>query len=252
MNPPPAISVILPAYRAAATLAEAVASVQAQSRTDWELIIVNDASSDETGEVAERLAAADPRIRIFHLTQNAGAAVARNTAIRAALGRYIAFLDADDLWLPQKLERQIAFMTLKGAALSHTAVLRRKAGRERRVKVPDRVTRNQLLHGNVISCSTAIYDTALVGKVEMPLIRLRQDFGLWLRILAVTPVAHGLNEVLAVHRHRENSLSAGLVKRIRGTWRLYRSVEGLGRLQAARCLMAHLLNRARALLWPFP
>ncbi len=248
LHPVPLISVIMPAYNCAPDLGEAVASVQAQTCTDWELIIVDDASTDHSFAVAAALAAKDARIKVVQLAQNGGAAVARNTAIRLARGRYIAFLDADDLWLCAKLEQQIAFMTAWNAALSFTAFTRQSGVRRTHVTVPRTVTRTQLLHGNVIGCSTAIYDTNMVGKVEMPDIRMRQDFGLWLRILALTPQAFGLDEALTIYRRKANSLSSGLFRRTGFTWRLYRDIEGLGRVAAARCLAAHLLNRARALL----
>ena len=243
---PPAISVLMPAFRAAATLAEAVESVRAQSRGDWELVIVDDASDDATAEILARLAAAEPRIRAARLAVNGGAARARNRALAMARGRWIAFLDADDLWLPDKLARQIAFMEASGAALSYTGYIYADGPRRRRVRVPDRVDRAGLLRGNVIGCLTAIYDSAALGKVEMPDIRLRQDYGLWLKILAKLPEARGLDEVLAVHRRHRGSLSAGGWRRLAATWALYRRTEGLGRLQAARCLAAHLRNRLRA------
>ncbi len=248
LRPVPLISVIMPAYNCAPDLAEAVASVQAQTCADWELIIVDDASTDDSFAIASALAAKDARITVVQLAQNGGAAVARNTAIRLARGRYIAFLDADDLWLCAKLEHQIAFMAACDSALSFTAFTRQSNGHGKRVSVPRTVTRAQLLRGNVIGCSTAVYDTANVGKVEMPDIRMRQDFGLWLRILALTPQAHGLDEVLTTYRRQPGSLSSSLFRRTGYTWRLYREEEGLGRLTSARYLAAHLLNRARALL----
>lgn len=245
----------MPAWRAADTLADSVASVQAQSRTDWELVIIDDCSDDATLQIARGLAAADSRIVVIAQSPNGGAARARNRGIAAARGRHIAFLDADDLWLPQKLERQIAFMEQHGAALSYTGFLRvtagtgqaGKPGAQRQVRIPPRVTYDGLLHGNVIGCSTAIYDSARLGKVLMPDIRLRQDYGLWLAILRRIPQAHGLPEALTIHQRRPGSLSAGFVRRTGGTWHLYREVEGLGRLQAAICLGAHLVNRIRAI-----
>ena len=238
----------MPAFRAAATLAQSAGSVQAQTRRDWELIVVDDASPDATGAVAEALAAADPRIRLVRLAQNGGAARARNHAIGLARGRYIAFLDADDLWLPEKLERQLAFMATTGTALSYTGYWRETGDARRAVRIPDRVTRAELLHGNVIGCLTAIYDTAQVGRVLMPDLRMNQDYGLWLRILALTPEARGLAENLAVYRRQPGSLSAGRGRRLAATWRLFREAEGMTRWQAARCLAAHLANRLRARL----
>lgn len=236
----------MPAWRAAGTLAASVASVQAQTRGDWELIIIDDASEDATADLARALAAADPRITVLQQASNGGAAQARNRGIRAARGRYVAFLDADDLWLPAKLERQIGFMQQTGAALSYTGYLRDSGGVQRPVRIPDTVTHAQLLRGNVIGCLTAIYDSAVLGRVEMPDLRLRQDYALWLTILRTVPMAQGLPEVLAIHHRHAGSLSAGLLRGLRATWAVYRQAEGLSRLQAAGCLAAHVLNRVRA------
>jgi teichuronic acid biosynthesis glycosyltransferase TuaG len=240
------ISVIMPAWRAAATVQAAVGSVQAQTRGDWELIIIDDASDDKTLQIAQALAATDPRIVVLHQTQNGGAARARNRGISVARGRYIAFLDADDSWLAEKLERQISFMERTGAALSYTGFLRDSGGVQRPVRVPPSVTHARLLRGNVIGCLTAIYDTALLGKVDMPDLRMRQDYALWLKILRVIPAAHGLQEVLAIHHRHPGSLSWGLLRGLRATWAVYRQAEGLGRVQAAGCLVAHVLNRVGA------
>lgn len=242
----PLVSVLMPAFRAAATLAESVGSVQAQTRGDWELLIIEDRSGDTTLAVAQALAAADGRIRVIALPVNGGAARARNAGLAQARGRFIAFLDADDLWHPEKLQRHLAFMARTGAAFSYTGFLREVRGRQRPVRIPATVSRAALLRGNCIGCGTVIYDSAALGRVEMPDLRLRQDFGLWLRLLRLTPLAHGLPEALSVHRRRPGSLSSGWGRRLWGTWVLFRQVEGLSRWQAARCLCAHLVNRVRA------
>lgn len=244
----PAVSVIMPAYRATATLAESVASVQAQTWQDWELIVVDDASPDTTGAVAAALALADPRIRVVRMAENGGAGRARNHGIGLARGRHIAFLDADDLWLPLKLERQLAFMASTGAALSYTGYWHEKQGRRRAIAIPARVTRTGLLRGNVIGCLTAIYDSAQLGRIQGPDLRMCDDYGLWLRILARVPEALGLSQNLAVYRRQPGSLSASHGRRLAATWQLYRTVEGLGRIEAARCLAAHLTSRLWARL----
>jgi glycosyltransferase involved in cell wall biosynthesis len=231
----PAVSVVTPVWNAAATLAETVASVRAQGFEDWELILVDDASTDGTPELARALADPDPRIRILTLAENGGPAAARNAGIRAARGRYIAFVDADDLWRPQKLARQIGFMRAEGHALTFSAYRRIAAdGRPLGiVRPPARVDRAELLKGNVIGCLTAVYDSAAVGRLEMPPIRRRQDYGLWLAILARVPHAHALPEVLADYRVHTGSLSADKLGAVRATWALYRDVERLSRPRAA-------------------
>lgn len=231
---PPAVSIVTPVWNAAATLRAAVASVQAQSFPDWEMLLVDDGSTDGSLALAEGLAAADRRIRLLVQERNTGAAAARNRAIRAARGRFIAFLDADDLWRPEKLARQVPVLCA-GHPLVFAAYRRIDAdGRPLgTVRPPVRISRAGLLKGNVIGCLTAIYDRAALGRVEMPALARRQDYGLWLELLRRTPYAHGLPEVLADYRVRPGSLSADKLAAARATWALYREVEGLPRLRAA-------------------
>jgi len=231
----PAVSVVTPVWNAAATLAATVASVRAQSFADWEMLLVDDGSTDGSGALAARLAAEEPRIRILGHARNLGAAAARNRAIRAARGRWIAFLDADDLWRPEKLALQIQFMRAQGHPLTFTAYRRIAAdGRPLgTVRPPASVTREGLLRGNVIGCLTAVYDAEYFGKVEMPPIARRQDYGLWLELLRRTAHAHALPQVLADYRVHPGSLSAGKAGAARDTWRFYREHERLPRLRAA-------------------
>lgn len=248
---PPLVSVIMPAWCAAATLADAVASVQGQTLSDWELLLVDDASNDATPVLAAGLAVADARIKVLTQNSNCGAAQARNRAILAATGRYIAFLDADDLWLPEKLEHQIDFMIRNNAVFSYTGFWREAAGtgkNEQRhmVHIPPQVDHAQLLRGNVIGCLTAIYDSTALGKLLMPDLRLRQDYALWLKILRLTPYAHGLTEPLAVHRRQPGSLSASAWKGLCATWNMYRQAEGLNRRKTLFYLSCHIRNRVFA------
>ena len=240
----PSVSVIMPARDAEATLAEAIGSVLAQSFTSWELLIVDDASRDATRRIAEEHAAIDQRVTVIPSDSALGAAAARNRAISVASGRYIAFLDADDLWMPEKLERQLDFMRSTAAALTFTAFVRRfGTGRERVKRVPESVDYDDLLRGNVIGCLTAMYDREKVGRKYMPDIRRRHDFALWLDIVKQSGPARGLNEPLAVHRMHSQSLSANRLAATMDTWRMYRERVGLSRWQAGRNLAAHLVQR---------
>jgi teichuronic acid biosynthesis glycosyltransferase TuaG len=243
----PLVTVVTPVWNAAATLRATVASVRAQSLPDWELILVDDASTDGSRALARALAAEDARIRLIERAANGGAAAARNDAIRAARGRLIAFLDADDRWYPEKLARQTGFMGRHGHALVYSAYARVDADARPLgvVRPPPRVSRAELLRGNVIGCLTAVYDTQVFGRVEMPPLRRRQDYGLWLTLLRAVPYAHGLDEVLADYRVRPASLSGGKLAAAAATWRLYREIEGLGRARAGFYL-AHNLARALA------
>jgi glycosyltransferase involved in cell wall biosynthesis len=247
MNGAPAVTVVTPVRNAAATLAEAGGSVLAQDMPAWEMILVDDGSIDESRARILELAAADDRLRPILWDDNRGSAAARNAAIAAARGRFIAFLDADDRWRPEKLVRQLGYMEATGAVFTFTAYRRiDAAGRALgRVGVPARVTHGALLKGTVIGCLTAVYDAAHFGRVAMPDLPRRQDYGLWLRLLAAGGEAHGIDEELADYRVHPGSLSAGKLAAAAATWRLYREAEGLGRARAGWYL-AHNLARGLA------
>jgi glycosyltransferase involved in cell wall biosynthesis len=223
------VSVIMPTYNSAAFMDVSVRSVLAQTYPHWELLIADDASSDDSHKKAQQYALEDSRIRALRLPVNGGAAEARNLAIREARGRYIAFLDSDDCWLPVKLEHQVAAMQANNWPFTYTSYTKvDESGRILgEVGVPSSVTYGELLKTCVIGCLTAMYDTRALGKVEMPLIRKRQDFGLWLRILKKTPRAYGLQEPLAIYKVRGDSISANKKSAASYTWKLYREVENL-------------------------
>ncbi len=239
------VSVVIPVFNAVDTLERAVNSLRSQIFSDWDATLVDDGSTDGSDLLAQDLAARDQRVHLLRTGSNNGAAFARNLAIRQTTGRYIAFLDADDEWLPEKLSRQIAFMQAHGAALSYTGFWRARGDQRRRVRVPDRVDRATLLKGNVIGCLTAIYDTRVFGRAEMPLLKMRQDFALWLELLSQVPEAHGLDEPLAVHHARPASLSASRSRATLATWRMYRQHLGLPAPMAAWYLSHHLAGRLR-------
>jgi teichuronic acid biosynthesis glycosyltransferase TuaG len=224
------VSVVMPAYNAEATIASAMASVRDQTDAGWELIVVDDGSTDRTAEIAAAAAAADKRIRLIR-QRNQGVAAARNAAIEAATGRYLAFLDADDLWLPSKLERQLRFMSLRSSALSATAYRRQwgdKLGPF--FHVPELITYATSLGSRPFISITVMVDTAQV-RVRMPNISrgslLPEDLVAWLGILRTGVVAHGLDEDLARYRSTEGSRSCSKAKCAYQVWRVYRDIERL-------------------------
>ena len=238
----PRVSVVTPVWNAAETLEEAVASVRAQTCDDWEMLLIDDGSADGSRGLAQNLAASDSRIKVLSWDNNRGPAAARNAGIRAARGRYLSFLDADDLWRPEKLAHQIGYMEETSAPFTFAALERidvsgRVLGR---IGAPARVDYARLLRGNVIPCQTAAYDRKHFGRVEMPDLPRRQDYGLWLTLLKGGGEAHGIDEVLADWRMRPGSLSANKLQAAAGTWRVYREVAGLGRDQAATLLAGNL------------
>lgn len=223
------VSIITPSYNSAHFIFDTIQSVLNQSFSDWEMIIVDDCSTDSSVEVVQSFIAQDSRIRLIQLYENSGAAVARNAAIEAAQGRYISFLDGDDLWLPDKLERQLVFMQSNNYPFTYAAYDKIDVQGQvfGHIGVLDRVSYSDLLKMCSIGCLTAMYDTKYFGKVAMPLMRKRQDLGLWLRLLKRTDYAYGLNETLAQYRVRTDSISANKFNAAKFTWRLYRDVEGL-------------------------
>lgn len=240
----PVISVITPSYNSEKTLPHTLNSVLAQTFPEWELLVVDDCSPDNANTLIETYAARDSRIRLIKLDENGGAAVARNTAIEQARGRYIAFLDSDDRWFPTKLEKQLRFMQENDVAFSYTAYekLDEQGDLAGVVGVPERVSYKDLLKVCSIGCLTAMYDTESLGKVYMPLIRKRQDLGLWLRILKQIPYAYGMNEVLAQYQLRSGSISANKYNAAFYTWRLYREIEKLNFCRAGYFFSHYAVN----------
>lgn len=225
-----AVTIVTPSYNSAAFIGQTIESVQAQTFTDWQMIIVDDLSTDSSNAIIADYAARDPRIIPVILSENSGAAVARNVAIEKADGRFIAFLDSDDLWQPQKLEKQIAFMTAGGYGLTFSWYDRiDEAGisLDQTVRSPARVSYRDMLRTNYIGCLTAVYDTAQIGRAFMPLIRKRQDYGLWLQILRTEKFAYCLQESLALYRVRKGAISSNKLDLVRYNWALLREHEGL-------------------------
>lgn len=257
---PPRVSVIMPVHDAAAFVGSAIASVQGQSFAGWELLAVDDGSHDASAAILARAASNDARIRLLSSGGNLGPWAARNVAMAAARGRYLAFLDADDLWHPEKLARQLAAMERTGAALSCTAYLRHNldTGRRTVVGVPARASRAELLKTNTIACSTAMLDAARFGRRRMRPLHRSEDFAFWLDLLDEAPTVLGLPQVLATYRQHRDSLSARKGHAAAGTWAVYRGALALP-LPAALWYFGHYATRgllrhrapalARALGW---
>ncbi|MTI64687.1 glycosyltransferase family 2 protein [Methylophaga sp.] len=226
---PVVVSTIMPLHNAADFVEQAIKSVLDQTFQDWELLIIDDKSTDGSVEIVKSFVSSDNRIKLIQLEQNSGAAVARNTGFEAAKGRYIAFLDSDDIWLPEKLEKQIHFMQKTACPFTYTAYgkINEQGQWLGKVGVPEDATYKSLLKTCFIGCLTVMIDTAYFGKVTMPLLRKRQDYGLWLQLLKQAEKAKGLPEVLAHYRVHKASISANKLHTATYTWRLYREVENL-------------------------
>lgn len=244
---PPLVSIISASYNTENFVGEMIESVVQQSFGDWELLVIDDASEDKTPSLVEAWKKRDSRIQLIQNTENLGAAQARNKGISAARGRFIAFLDSDDKWLPHKLHTQVQFMQTKGAAISYSDYL--KINETGKVvgsfRAPAHADYGSLLRSNVIGCLTAMYDTSILGKRFMPDILKRQDYALWLSILRDGHIAYGINEALGCYRLRSNSLSANKIQAARYQWKVYREVEKLPLLFSVRLFFQYGLKGFR-------
>lgn len=236
----PLVSIITPSYNAEKFIEETIKSVQNQTLTDWEMIIVDDCSKDKTRDILHRIAELDSRLKVVLSEENGGAAVARNTALEQAKGRYIAFLDSDDLWKPKKLEKQIAVMQKNNYAFTFTAYeLMNENGDllNKTINAPNKIDYKGLLKNTIIGCLTVILDKDQVGDVRMPNIRTRQDFALWLSVLRDGHTAYGLSEPLSVYRLVEGSISSNKLKTAKRNWYVYREIEKLSLPYASWCFL---------------
>ncbi|EOG9044919.1 glycosyltransferase family 2 protein [Acinetobacter baumannii] len=228
------VSIITPSFNSAEYISKTIQSVLLQTYDDWEMIIVDDCSTDNSVNIINDFVSIDSRIKLIQLQKNSGAAVARNTGIQYAQGRFIAFLDSDDSWNDRKLEKQVHFMLANDYAFTYTAYHKVNELDENigNMYIPNKVNYHQLLKTCIIGCLTAMYDVHKLGKVEFPLIRKRQDFALWLKILKQESFAYGLQEDLASYTVRSDSISANKFKAAQYNWQLYRHIEKLPLLKS--------------------
>ncbi len=223
------VSIITPAFCSASFIGEAINSVISQTYSNWEMIITDDCSPDDTIAVIRKWALVEPRVRLIAMDRNVGPALARNAALQNSQGRWIAFLDSDDLWLPDKLERSISHAQKNKAVFIYTGYRRissdgSKIGRY--INVPLYLTYNELLGNTAIVTSTVILDRSVLGDVRMKN-TYYDDFDCWLQILKRGHLAVGLNEDLMRYRVLKNSVSRNKHRSARYVWRAYRDLERL-------------------------
>ncbi len=239
------VSIITPCYNSAKYIGETITSVQKQSYQNWEMLIIDDGSTDETETIVLSFLENDNRIQFHKLNKNSGAAVARNKGINLANGDYITFIDADDIWFPTFIENSIK--TIKTTKIPFVFSSYKRSNENLKFVysdfiVPKKVSYTDILKSNSISCLTAFVDIKTLGKKYMPLIRKRQDMGLWLNYLKVIPFAYGIQEMQAIYRIRENSLSRKKSQLLKYQWQFYREVEKLSLLQSTY-YMLHWMYR---------
>ena len=223
------ISIIIPSYNSATFISQTIESVLAQSYQDWEMIIVDDCSSDNSIDIIKNYTKKNSAIKLITLNKNCGVANARNVGLENAKGDYIAFLDSDDLWDKNKLQEQINFMVHNNIPLSYTSYI--KIDEEGKVigKViaPEWVDYKKMLKSNYIACSSAIVKRDALYNLYFPPLRLRQDHAFWLSLLKKGIIAYGVNEPLLHYRVRKKSISSNKAVAAYYQWKLYRAFEKL-------------------------
>ncbi len=227
------ISIIVPVYNVEKFIVETMDCVRSQTYANWELLLVDDCGPDNSARVIEEYMknTGDVRIRLIKQPSNMGAARARNRGLSEAKGRYIAYLDADDLWVPEKLERELSFMQERNAAFAFTGYEfadEQGRGTGTVVRVPDTMNYKQALKNTTIFTTTVMFDTEKIEKslLEMPVMK-SEDTALWWKVLRNGYVAYGLDENLVKYRRPGKSLSSNKLEAIRRIWNLYRKAEGM-------------------------
>lgn len=221
------VSIIMPSYNTGRFIKETIESVLAQSYSAWELIIVDDCSTDNTDDVVNQYLA-DERIRYIKNDTNSGAAVSRNRALREAKGKWIAFLDSDDLWEPEKLQKQISFMRDNGYHFSYTNYIEideESKVNGKSVTGPKRISKHGMYNYCWMGCLTVMYDADTVGLIQIADIKKNNDYAMWLKVCKKAN-CYLLDESLARYRKRSGSISNhGYMKLIKWHYKLYREAE---------------------------
>lgn len=240
------VSIITPSFNSEKFIVGTIESVQNQSYQNWEMIIVDDCSTDQTVSIIERFVANDNRIRLFQLDKNSGTGIARGTALSKAKGDYIAFLDADDLWKPLKLEKQLQFLKDNKTPFTFSFYDCMDEGGNtlnKRVEAPRNLSYRQLFFCNYIGNLTGIYEINYFGKIAISSTRKRQDWMMWLTILKKIKKGKPVPESLAIYRIRDNSLSASKVDLLKHNFAVYRSFHGFNYISSLFIMIGFLFTQ---------
>jgi glycosyltransferase involved in cell wall biosynthesis len=229
------VSVIIPNYNCEKFINQTIDSVIAQTFDNWEMIIVDDCSADNSVSIIEKYANNEKCIKLIKLDKNSGVSNARNIGLQNAKGNYIAFLDSDDYWDKNKLQEQISFMKDQNIPLSYTSYIKidEKGEKIGEIKAPESVDYKKMLKSNFIACSSSMVKKEAIGDLTFPSLKLRQDHAFWLSILKKGYIAYGLNKPLLFYRVRSNSASSNKIIAAKYQWKLYRETEKLPLYKAA-------------------
>lgn len=240
------VSIVMPVHNAERFLEEAIRSVMVQTYPNWELLVIDDASTDRSMDIASALAKEDARIKVHsNPTPTGYPATPRNMAVDLAAGRYIAFLDSDDVWLPGKLEHQLPYFDESekiGVVFSDYEKIDEESERDNRVIKARKITDyRKLLLGNVIGNVTAVYDTSRVGKAYFQKVH-HEDYAMWLSILKRGFVARNTGAVTALYRVTSNSVSSHKLRLLSWQWNIYRKVERLNFMHSVYCYVNYAVR----------
>lgn len=240
------------AYNREKYISESIDSICSQTYGDWELIISDDGSIDKTCNIVNEYIKKDNRIKLLRSPQNKGAAAARNAALNIAQGRYIAYLDSDDLWVNDKLEKQLKFMNEHKCGMCYTSyeIINSDGEYRKTIYVPPQINYTDFLKAPLTCSHSVMFDTNLVDKklLIMPNV-VPEDAATWLNILKNGVVALGMNDVLAKYRRHENSVSHNKLNAILNTWNLYRKVENLSFPYSIKCFISYIFNALKKYIW---
>lgn len=238
------VSIITPAYNAEKYISNTIESVISQTYQNWEMLVVDDCSVDRTKNIIKDYSIRDNRITIIALDENKGVAYARNIAINHARGKYIAFLDSDDLWYPDKLTIQINYMEENNYYFTFTDyefidINGQKLNKV--INVPKKVDYKDALYSNSIPCLTVVLNKDIIKEIHMPSIR-HEDYAAWLNILKNNITAYGINKNLAMYRKLNNSLSSNKLKSMLWTWNIYRDSQKLGLFNSMKYISVYIVK----------
>ena len=241
------VSVITPAYNCAEYIDECIESVLNQTYQNWEMLIVDDKSTDNTQSIVESYAKKDHRIKLFNQEKNAGTAAARNKALESSQGRFVAFLDSDDTWKPNKLERQLEFMLENKYGFTFTSfefMSVKPLDKKKIFRVPEKINYNQYLRNTIIGNLTVIMDKELLGDIRVEVGYL-EDVLTWMKYLRQGHIAYGLDENLAMYRVVENSVSSNKFKNAKRYFWCLREKQKLSLIKSIYCQIGYMYNATK-------
>ncbi|WP_340481005.1 glycosyltransferase family 2 protein [Vibrio anguillarum] len=242
------VSIITPSYNSIDYINSVYVSICSQDYQFWEWLVTDDCSSDDTFQFLRELSQKDSRVRVFQNKENSGAALSRNNSITKSNGEFIAFIDSDDLWLPNKLSTQVEFMNSNAIDFCFTSYSLIDANNEDLGKtvdthLTDKISYQDLLRKKAtLGCSTVMIRKSAFSDLKMPPIRTGQDYGLWLKLLKTGAYAYPLPIILTRYRILPNSISRNKIKKARRQWQIYREIEHLDLLTSIECFIFYALR----------